>query len=229
MSQVDIDMGAFAGLNVRVRFRLACDELLAGSLPGVGWWIDDVQFTNTVVEGPCPTVVSRKTHGSSGDFDIALPLAGTPGIECRSGGPSTGNHTLIYTLDRNLVVPGTATVAVSPSGSGTATAGPAANQVTVNLTGIPNAQHVLVTLNGVQDSAGASLNNLVVRMDVLLGDVDGTGRVDGNDVSAVQSHTRQTTASGNYRYDVDVSSRIDGNDVSATQAQTRTGLPPSSP
>src|SRR6266513_2859945 len=57
MSQVDIDMGAFAGLNVRVRFRAACDELLAGSLPGVGWWIDDVQFTNTVVEGACPTIV----------------------------------------------------------------------------------------------------------------------------------------------------------------------------
>ena len=63
MSQVDIDMGAFAGLNVRVRFRLACDMFLAGSQPGVGWWIDDVQFTKTLVEGTCPTVVSRKTHG----------------------------------------------------------------------------------------------------------------------------------------------------------------------
>src|SRR5205807_6821498 len=32
------------------------------------------------------TVVSRKTHGSAGTFDIDLPIAGTRGIECRSPG-----------------------------------------------------------------------------------------------------------------------------------------------
>src|SRR5262249_16756055 len=32
------------------------------------------------------SAVSRKTHGSVGDFDVDLPLLGTPGIECRSGG-----------------------------------------------------------------------------------------------------------------------------------------------
>ena len=30
--------------------------------------------------------VSRKAHGSAGAFDIALPLTGNPGVECRSGG-----------------------------------------------------------------------------------------------------------------------------------------------
>ena len=32
------------------------------------------------------SVVSRKTHGAAGNFDIDLPLAGSAGIECRSGG-----------------------------------------------------------------------------------------------------------------------------------------------
>ena len=44
MSKVEINLGAFAGLDVRIRFRLACDPFAAGSVPGVGWWIDDVQF-----------------------------------------------------------------------------------------------------------------------------------------------------------------------------------------
>jgi hypothetical protein len=223
MSKVEINLGAFAGLEVRVRFRLACDPFAAGSQPGVGWWIDDVQFTNTVVEGTCPTVVSRKAHGTS-NFDITLPSSGTPAIECRSGGASNA-FTLIYTLSGNVSAVGTAAVRQGTATPGTPTLGPNANQITVPLTNVTNAQHLIVTLDGVQDATGAILNNLVARMDVLLGDVDANGRVDGNDVSAVQSHTRQSTDSTNYRYDIDLTGRIDGNDVSTTQAQTRTGLP----
>ena len=67
--------------------------------------------------------------------------------------------------------------------------------------------------------------NAAGTMGLLIGDVDATGRVDGNDVSGVQSRTRQTTDGTNYRYDVDFSGRIDGNDVSETQGHTRTALP----
>jgi hypothetical protein len=224
MSQVDIDMGAFAGLDVRVRFRLACDEFLAGSMPGAGWWIDDVQFTNTPVEGPCPLVVSRKTHGSMGNFDVALPLAGTPGRECRSGG-ATNAYTLVYTLSGNLAAAGSATTTQGIATVGTPTLRPNANQVTVPLTNVTNAQHLIITLNGVQDTTGAILDNLVGRMDVLIGDVDANGVVDGNDVSGVQSHTRQTANGGNFRNDLDVNGVIDGNDVSTAQGHTRTSLP----
>jgi hypothetical protein len=104
--------------------------------------------------------------------------------------------------------------------SSTTTSG---NQVFVNLTGITNAQTIQVTLLAVND--GAATNDLTIPMSVLLGDVDATGRVDGNDVSAVQGHTRQAIDSTNYRYDVDLTGRIDGNDVSTTQEQTRTALP----
>jgi len=90
---------------------------------------------------------------------------------------------------------------------------------------VTNAQHFGAKLDGVQDDVGAILNNLSARMDVLVGDVDATRVVDGNDVSGVQSHTRQSLNITNFRYDVNASGLIDGNDVSLTQGHTRTSLP----
>jgi hypothetical protein len=224
MTQVVINMGAFAGLDVRVRFRLACDPFAAGSQPGQGWWIDDVQFTNTVVEGPCPTVVSRKTHGSAGDFDINLPLSGTRGNECRSGGTSNA-YTIVYTLDRTVIGARTATVTQGTATVGAPTLGPSANQITVPLTGVSNAQHLTISLNGVEDASGKILNNLVGRMDVLLGDVNASGRVDAADVSLVRQQTLQPITTSNFREDINASGRIDAADVSIARQQTLTSLP----
>jgi hypothetical protein len=49
MSRVDVNLGAYAGFGVRVRFRAALD----GNTGGVAWVIDDVQFTNTLVPSVC--------------------------------------------------------------------------------------------------------------------------------------------------------------------------------
>jgi Fibronectin type III domain len=168
------------------------------------------------------SAVSRKTHDSiSPAFDINLPLSGNLGIECRVGqGTNSNNHQVVVTFPGPITLVGTPTVS---SGTGSvSTATTSGNQAFINLTGVTNAQRIAITLV-VND--GANTGPVVVPMGVLLGDVDATGRVDGNDVSAVQSHTRQTTDATNYRYDVDVSGRIDGNDVSTTQAHTRTSLP----
>jgi len=224
MTQVVVNVGAFAGLDVRIRFRLACDPFAAGSLPGQGWWIDDVQFTNTLVEGPCPTVVSRKVHGTAGSFDIALPLTGTRGIECRSGSGMNA-YTLVYTLDRNPTVAGTASVSQGTATVGTPILGPNANQVTLPLTGVTNAQHLTITLNGVRDAAGAVLNNLVGRVDVLIGDVNASGLVDSGDVFLVRQQTGQTASASNYRKDVNASGLIDSGDVFLTRQHTGTSLP----
>jgi len=223
MSKVEINLGAFAGLDVRIRFRLACDPFAAGSLPGVGWWIDDVQVTNTVVEGACAPVVSRKLHGTQ-NFDITLPPSGTPAIECRSGGASNA-FTLVYTLGGNISATGTASVRQGTATPGTPTLGPNANQITVPLTNVINAQHLVITLDGVQDAAGAILNNLVARMDVLLGDVDASGRVDSTDVFQVRQQSLQNANSSNFRTDVDESGRIDSTDVFITRQNTLTSLP----
>ncbi len=52
-------------------------------------------------------VVSTKTHGAGGTFDVDLPISETPGIECRSGG-ANGNHVMVFTFADTLMQVGAA-------------------------------------------------------------------------------------------------------------------------
>jgi hypothetical protein len=62
-------------------------------------------------------------------------------------------------------------------------------------------------------------------MGVLLGDVNGSARVDAADVSRVRQQTLQTITSSNFRADINASGRIDAADVSIVRQQTLTSLP----
>jgi hypothetical protein len=179
--------------------------------------------TNTCF--PVLSVVSRKTHGATaGDFDIDLPLAGNPGIECRGLNGASNAYKLVYNLDRNVTVAGTATT--SQAGATATTAlGPNPTQVTVNLTGVTNAQHLIVTLNGVQGSDSAIVNNLAARMDVLLGDTSASGLVNSTDISQVQAQSGKPVTSSNFRTDVTANGLINSTDISTVQSKSGTGLP----
>jgi hypothetical protein len=187
-----------------------------------------------------PIVVSRMTHGSiMPPFDINLPFTGTRGVECRSSTSlGAGNYTLVFTFASNLSsvasatvtnhnpASGTGTVSGSPVVGPNASLGLTANQCAVKLTNVSTGQYITVTLNSVVDAAGNSGNVTGPQMGVLIGDVNATGGVDGNDVSGVQSHTRQPVNSNAIaRFDVNATGGIDGNDVSITQGHTRTSLP----
>src|SRR5204863_1279715 len=66
-------------------------------------------------------VVSRKAHGTAGNFDIDLPFTGTPaGVECRQPGPNN-SYTLVYTFNKNVTIPGSATKSQGTATVGTAT------------------------------------------------------------------------------------------------------------
>ena len=166
------------------------------------------------------SAVSRMTHGSAGTFDITLPLVGTPGVECRADQQNPGLYQIVATFPRTVVSVGNASVF---SGTGSvSTFSFSANQVTINLTGVGNAQTITVTLSGVSD--GTASSNVNIGMAVLLGDVNGDGKVDGNDVSLVQQQGRASVSASNFRSDVNVTGIIDGNDVSLTQSETRTSI-----
>ena len=164
------------------------------------------------------------THGSAGTF-FDVDLTSGKGIECRTVDVS-GDYWLIFTFSNTLMSVDSARVTngIGSVASKNIDSNDAHNYI-VNLTGVSNAQYVTVTLTNVTDSAGNFSPSIVAQMGVLIGDVDASGLVDGNDVSAVQSQTRQSVNGTNFRYDVNTSGVIDGNDVSMTQGHTRTSLP----
>jgi hypothetical protein len=167
-------------------------------------------------------VVSRKSHGSAGSFDVDLTSGN--GIECRSGG-STGDYTLVFTFANTLTSIAGANVS---SGSGTvreSAIGTDPHQYLVELTGVSNAQRLSVALQNVYDSAGNFSPAVTAKMGVLLADVNASGRVDAADVSAVRQQTLQPVTIMNFRDDINTTGRIDAADVSVARQQTLTSLP----
>jgi hypothetical protein len=171
------------------------------------------------------SVVSRKTHGSAGTFDVNLPLTGPLGIECRSGG-TNGDYTLVFTFANTLAsVAGASVTSGTGSVSSSNIDSSDAHNYIVNLTGVTNAQVIAVSLSKVTDSAGNASSAVSASMGVLIGDVNASGRVDAADVSLVRQQTLQPVTASNFREDINASGRIDAADVSITRQQTLTSLP----
>jgi hypothetical protein len=176
-------------------------------------------------------IVSRKIHGPGGPtFDINLPLTGPAiGIECRSGGTSNSYH-VVFTFPSAVTL---SDATVTPGAGGTAslenphtTTGVNGTEVTVNLTGVSNAQKITVTLLNVND--GATTINVGVQMGILLGDVNQSTRTDAGDVTLVRQQTPSTPASlpsWDFRRDVNASGRIDAGDVTLVRQHTPSVLP----
>ena len=167
-------------------------------------------------------VVSRKVHGTAGTFDINLPLAGTIGVECRG---TSNAHMLVFTFPATVGSAGTASVTQGSAGPPTAVLGPDANQVTVNLTNVTNAQHLIVTLSNVHDTAGQVLASVAARMDVLAGDTNEDGAVNSGDISQTKSQSGQPVTTSNLREDLNTDGSINSGDISLVKSKSGTGYP----
>jgi hypothetical protein len=165
------------------------------------------------------SAVSRKSHGTIGWFDVPLAITGPPSIECRSGG-SGGNYQVLITFA--APVTGVSGAYVT-SGSGTASVSSTnGSTVTVDLTGVTNAQTITITLTDVH--TGTSTGNASISMGVLLGDVTASRHVDAGDIGAVQRANSQVLTNSNFRADVNVSGHVDAGDVGVVQRANSTGL-----
>ena len=161
-----------------------------------------------VVNPPQPTsVVSRKTHGTAGTFDINLPLAGNAGIECRSGGASSDHQVVLTFL--NPVTLSSATVTPQPGMSGNMAGAPGISPdgrtVTISLTNVTDAQTIAITLSGV--SNGTSTSDVTVPMSLLVGDTNGDRVVNSGDVLQTRNRSGGAASSTNFHSDVNAMAR----------------------
>ncbi len=183
---------------------------------------EDIYYVRVAPVAPVAQgAVSRKTHGAAGDFDVPLPLTGSVGIECRRGsGANLDEHQMIVTF-ANPVTVGSASATSGIGSVGSFSVSGA--QVTVNLTGVANAQTLTVTLGNVNDGVG--FGNVPVSMGLLLGDTNGNGSVSASDIGQTKAQSGQATTGSNFREDVNVSGSITAADVGLVKASAGTGLP----
>jgi hypothetical protein len=167
------------------------------------------------------SAVSRKTHIGVGAKDIPMPLTGTAGIEPRNGNP-TGTHTMVFSFSHS-VVSGSAVVS---SGTGSVNGVPSfsGNIMTVNLTGVTNAQQITITLSNVTDALGQVLPATGVKMKFLSGDANGDGAVNSGDATVTRNRSGETVNDTNLRSDINTDGAINGGDSTIVRNASGTSV-----
>ncbi len=181
---------------------------------GDGTDIGALEFGGPLV----PISVSRKTH-SAVAFEIGLPQIGPAGIECRTGAVS-GAHQLLLNFPAPVTVTSASVTTGTGSVMGFTISGP---QVTVNLTGVSNAQIIVVTLFGVSD--GTNTGNVTIPMGLLLGDTNENGSVSASDIGQTKAQSGQAVTAANFRTDVNISGSISAADIGLVKSKSGTSLP----
>jgi uncharacterized delta-60 repeat protein len=166
------------------------------------------------------SAVSRKTHGTAGAFDVALPLSGDPGVECRA---TNGRHTLVLTFS-DAVVSGSAAVT---GGTGAIMGTPvfSGRTMTVELSGVADAQRISVTLHGVTAADARVLPDTTLSANLLAGDTGGDKAVRVADLAQTKGQVGMPVGAGNFREDVNADGSINGADVSLVRGRIGGTLP----
>ena len=185
--------------------------------------------STSVAVTPLPTlalsgVVSRKTHGAAGSFDIVINSAtligGLIDIEPRAIG---SGHTLVFTFNNPITAAGSVSVTDAASMPvGSASAMRSGNDVVVTLAGTPDNQRVTVTLTNVN----GTVPPITASLGFLIGDVNNTRSVNASDINGVKARSGKPTDVSNFRFDLNSSGDITSSDISAVKARSGATLAP---
>jgi predicted outer membrane repeat protein len=162
---------------------------------------------------------SVKTHGAAGSFTVDFPLTGAAGVECRIGGGGN-NYQIVMPFGNPVTAVGASLTSGVGSVSNFAASG---SELTVNLTGITNAQQINLRLTSVSD--GTHTNNVDIPMRFLLGDTSANSTVNASDVTQVKQQLGQPLSSSNFRRDINANGTINASDVTLTKAAIGTSIP----
>jgi hypothetical protein len=187
MNKVEVDLGALAGQTVIFRWNFRADDLNVDE--AVGWWIDDIQFTNLLVSPPCNEPPFAVSQSVATDEDTPLPITLTA-IQ------GDDNDSLTFTIQSGPAHSGltgtppnlTYTPAANYHGGDSFTFRVSDGSNTSNLA------TVTITVAAVNDPPQASNDTVVVEensganeIDVLRNDTDAP---DGGEVLSIQSVTQ---------------------------------------
>jgi hypothetical protein len=199
-----------AGQKITLRFRMGSDTIQGAT----GWRIDSV----TIQDGyscPCAplplSVVSRKLHGGQ-NFDVNLPLSGTPGIEPRTGGAG-GNHQIVVTF----ASPVTAGAASIDSGNGNiSNFNASGSELTLNLDSVADQQSMVISVSGMSD--GTNAGTLSIPVSFLVGDANGDGTINSADATLTRNGSGQSADATNFRMDFNTDGTINSADATLVRA-----------
>ena len=169
-------------------------------------WTNGAAIGNTLV-------VVAGFNGTTGDTNTVETTA------CVTGGAF--NHQMVVTF----AVPVTVQSVSVTTGTGSVSSFTvSSNVVTVNLTGVTNAQRLGVTLHNVCD--GTNQGDVLIPMGVLSGDVNGNGTVSAADVALTKAQVGHAVGGSNFREDVNANGVLNAIDVAIVKSKTGTALPP---
>lgn len=168
-------------------------------------------------------VVSRKVHGSAGQFDLPVNTSGifNSGLSIEPRAIGSG-HLIVFTFDEAVTAPGSVTVvdALGAPIGNTAPPVVAGNQVSVNVADVPDRRSIKVTLTGV--SGASSTIDATASLGFLYGSFSDALSVTPRDTSANKVRSGHPIDANSFRYDVNISGLVNAADIATTK--TRMGL-----
>jgi len=145
------------------------------------------------------------------------------GVKGPGGVNPTFSHTMIVTFPNAVAVQSVAVT--NGTGSVSSFSLSADNKtVTINLSGVTNAQRLGVTLHNVCD--GTNQGDVFVPMGLLAADSNGNGNVNAGDILQIKQRLGQGLTNANFRSDVNANGAINAGDVGVAKQNTGTALPP---
>jgi hypothetical protein len=192
MTEVVVDLGALAGDDVLLRWRLATDTL--GGLPGQGWWLDDVAVDGIPLPCNRPPIANDDTASTVETDPVTVevldndsdpedaPLRVTGATQAANGSTTFDDTTVTYEANSGFTGEDSFAYTIT-DGEHTSTA-----RVTVAVSRRPNHPPVA------QDDAAETYQDTAKDIDVLGNDTDEDG-----DALTISGLTQPThgTASGN--------------------------------
>lgn len=173
-------------------------------------------FAAALSQAQAPRLISaasRMSHGSAA-YDVALPLSGASGIECRS---TAKGLTLVLDFDRTIsgaradITSGTAQIDGKPTVAG--------NTMTIRLSAVANAQELAIAISNVAGQASGKSQPIVLKLRTLEGDLNADGTVSRLDLNSVMSRVNNPIDEFNFRADTDASGSLGPSDVNRGRTQ----------